>query len=46
MSSAFGALMPFAIDAGQYEATYFSIKSDLISAQRKEKIKGAVNIHQ
>lgn len=38
--------MPFAIDAGQYEATYFSIKSDLISAQRKEKIKGAVNIHQ
>lgn len=40
MSSAFGALMPFATNAGQYEATYFSVKSDLISAQRQEKRKG------
>lgn len=36
----------FCINAGQYEATCFSVKSDLISAQRQEKIKGAVNIHE
>ena len=46
MSSAFGALMPFVINVGQYEATYFSVKSDLVSAQRQEKRKGAVNIRE
>lgn len=36
----------FRINAGHHEATYLSVKSDLISAQRQEEIKRAVNIQE